>query len=141
MQNAEPRGVSASQSDPEVLGFGYPGSLRLKKGWAFDVVFRSGSRHRGALVRLLFLEAPDGQTRFGMAVGKRQGNACVRSRGRRVLREAARRLAPWTRDGLWIVLSLSNRGLSANARDVYFDLASLMEKKKFFEAHWPGPKW
>lgn len=104
-------------------------------------MFRTGGRHKGSLVRLLFIPAPDGDTRFGVVVGKRQGNACVRSRGRRVLREAARRLAPWVRPGFWIVLSLSTRGLTANGRDVYYDMASLMNRWSFLDDRWPGPSW
>ncbi|MCF4152487.1 ribonuclease P protein component [Dethiosulfovibrio sp. F2B] len=123
------------------MEFKYPPSLRLKRGWEFDAVFRTGSRHKGALVRLLFIEAPDGKTRFGVVVGKKQGNACVRSRGRRVLREAARRLAPWVRPGYWFVLSLSYRGLGGNARDVYVDVSRLMERKGFLSSDWPGISW
>nr|WP_321503820.1 ribonuclease P protein component [uncultured Dethiosulfovibrio sp.] len=104
-------------------------------------MFRTGGRHRGSLVRLLFIEAPDGVTRFGVVVGKRQGNACVRSRGRRVLREAARRLAPWVRPGVWLVFSLSTRGLTANGREIYYDLGSLMKRSGFLTDSWPGPSW
>ena len=45
--------------------------MRLKKGWEYDYVFRTGSRFKGELVRLLFVEAPDDRTRIGLAVGKR----------------------------------------------------------------------
>lgn len=115
--------------------------MRLKRGWEFDAVFRTGGRHKNSLVRLLFIEAPDGEKKFGVVVGKKQGNACVRSRGRRVLREAARRLAPWVRPGYWFIFSLSLKGLSANGRDVYDDLARLMERVGLLSEDWPGPSW
>ncbi|PIE54007.1 MAG: ribonuclease P protein component [Dethiosulfovibrio peptidovorans] len=124
-----------------VLELTYPASLRLRRGWEFDTVFRIGRRCSGGLVRLLFLEVSGETTRFGVVAGKKQGNACIRSRGRRVLREAARRLAPWTCCGYWLVLGLSRKGLESDARRIYLDLASLMDHAGLLTADWPGPQW
>ncbi len=72
---------------------------------------------------MLFLEAPDGRTRVGFAVGKRQGKSHERNRGRRILKEGFRRLLPWMKAGVWVVASLRTGGMNAGAREVYYDLA------------------
>ncbi len=76
-----------------------------------------------------------------MAVGRKQGKSHVRNRGRRVLREGARRLLPWVREGVWIILSLRSAGLTANARDVYMDLAAVLSREGLLTLDWPGPNW
>ena len=106
--------------------FSYPKEIRLRKSWEFDTVFRTKGRLRGQLVRLLYVQAPDGKTRWGLAVGKRLAKANGRVHGRRLLREAIRRLHPWVRQGLWIVAFLSETGLTAPAPLVYQDLRRLL---------------
>ncbi|WP_024822488.1 ribonuclease P protein component [Aminobacterium mobile] len=115
--------------------------MRLKKGWEYDHVFRTGSRSKGELVRLLFVQAPDSCTRVGFAVGKRQGKAYVRNRGRRILREGVRRLLPWMKGPYWYVFSLRTAGLSAGSREVYYDMAKLLKGLGLLNDVWPGEKW
>jgi ribonuclease P protein component len=118
--------------------------LTLKKGWEFDLIFRTGLRVQGELVRLLFLrETPptEKSPHVGYAVGKRQGKAHVRNRGKRVLREAFRRLRPWVSPGLSIVASLKDKGLSAKANEVYYDMARVLKKNGLLTANWPGSLW
>ena len=90
---------------------------------------------------MLFVEAPDGLTRIGAAVGKRQGKAHVRSRGRRVIRESVRRLLPWMQQGLWIVVLLRSRDLTSGADEIYRDLVRVFQEKGFFSPDFPGPRW
>jgi ribonuclease P protein component len=52
-----------------------------------------------------------------------------------------RRLLPWVRDGLWIVVSLRERGLSEGADDVYADIARSMERAGLFRGEWSGADW
>ncbi|WP_352396979.1 ribonuclease P protein component [Aminobacterium colombiense] len=115
--------------------------MRLKKGWEYDHVFRTGSRFKGELVRLLFVEAPDDRTRIGLAVGKRQGSACVRNRGRRILKESIRRILPWVKGTWWCVFSLRTAGLEANAYDVYDDMVALLGRVGLLDESWPGNMW
>ena len=119
-------------------------SLTLKKGWEFDLIFRTGLRVQGELVRLLFLkETPSSEEgpRVGYVVGKRQGKAHVRNRGKRVLREAFRRLRPWASPGLSIVVSLKDKALHAKANEVYYDMARTLKKNGLLVEGWPGPRW
>lgn len=92
-------------------------------------------------MRLLFLEAPDGRTRVGFAVGKRQGKSHERNRGRRILKEGFRRLLPWMKDGVWVIASLRSGGMTAGARDVYYDLARALGNRGIMAGGWPGPDW
>ncbi len=122
--------------------YAYPRTSRLLRGWQYDLVFRTGRRAQGELVRLLFVEAPDGLTRVGAAVGKRQGKAHVRSRGRRIIREGVRRLLPWMADSrIWFVVLLRRRGLTARADAIYFDLERLLRERGFLAPDFPGAVW
>ncbi|MDR1742105.1 MAG: ribonuclease P protein component [Synergistaceae bacterium] len=118
------------------------GLTTIKKRWEFDRIFRTGVRAQGELVRLLFLRLSEADgPAAGYAVGKKQGPAHVRNRGKRVLREAYRRLCRWVFRDVVAVLSLKDAGLSANARDVYYDMARLFAKKKLLTQEWPGAVW
>lgn len=123
------------------MSFGYPRHDRLRKGWQFDLVFRTGRRENGALVRLLFVKAPDEKTLFAVAVGKQQGSSPIRSRGKRVLRESLRRLRPWVREGFWIICMLRKEALRRNARDIYEDVAKVAARAGLMAPDWPGVEW
>jgi ribonuclease P protein component len=119
--------------------------LTIKKGWEFDLIFRTGLRIQGELVRLLFLRGSGAPSRLcaraGYAVGKRQGRAHVRNRGRRILREAFRRLRPWVVPDVDLVLSLRDRALGAGAVEIYRDMAKLLGRNGLFVTDWPGADW
>ena len=111
----------------------YPGCVRLKKGWEYDVIFRTGSRIKGKLVRLLFLQVPSSETKFGLAIGKKIGGAVVRNRGRRKLKEAIRHLRPFVKEGYWFVFSLSNSGLNASPEEIYREIFSMFSDNGFLK--------
>ena len=109
-----------------------PKVLKLRKGCEFDVIFRTGIRINGELVRLLYLKndrEPD-TLKFGCAVGKKLGKAHVRVRGRRILREAFRHLSDRIIPGLSIVLSLKAAGLDAKTQEIQCDLEKLLRRRK-----------
>jgi ribonuclease P protein component len=121
--------------------FAYRPSARLKKGWEFDAVFRTGRQQWGDLVRVYFVFRPGEASRVGVAVGKKMACAAERSRGRRILRESLRRLLPWLKDGCWVVASLREKALSAGARMVYQDISRSMERAGLFCPEWSGAAW
>jgi ribonuclease P protein component len=108
----------------------------IRKGIEFDVIFRTGNRINGELVRILYLrdKACEG-IRFGCAVGKRQGKAHVRNRGRRILREAFRTLSDRIRPGISIILMLNDKGLTAKTPEITYELERLLSRKKLICSH------
>jgi ribonuclease P protein component len=118
--------------------------LTIRKGWEFDLIFRTGFRVQGELVRLLFLRetaAGLGGPRVAYVVGKRQGKAHVRNRGKRILREAFRGLRPWTVPNATLVFSLRNKALGLKASEIYRDMARVLRKNGFLAPNWPGALW
>jgi len=103
---------------------------RLRKGFEFDEIFRTGTKINGLLVRILYLRSDNDTVKFGCAVGKRQGKAHVRTRGRRILREAFRNLSSRLSSGMSIVLMLSNDGLTRKTQDIQKELEQLLLRKK-----------
>ena len=123
------------------MNFGFSSAVRLKHGWQFDLVFRTGRRETGELVRLLFVERPGTPTLIGVTVGRKTANAAKRTRGRRMMREAFRRLLPWIKDEVWIIASLREKALDKSSRDVYTDIARSLKKRGFMKPGWPGFDW
>ena len=124
----------------EETRFTFSSEQRLRFGWQFDKIFRTGFRENRALVRLLFLK-DQSDTRVGVAVSKRIAYACGRTRGRRILREACRHLLPYMVDGLWICVSLTQRGLTAKTQDVYREIVSILKKRKLLKESFTVHKW
>ncbi len=112
-----------------------PKSERLRKGFEFDIIFRTGTRINGELVRLLYVKSDNESVKIGCAVGKRQGKATIRNRGRRILREAFRRLSERITPGISIVLMLSDKGLTAKTPEITRELEKLLSRKKLICSH------
>ena len=116
-----------------------PKVLKLRKGWEFDLIFRTGIRANGELVRLLYVREESDCIKFGCAVGKKQGKAHIRVRGRRILREAFRNLSENLAPGVSLVLGLKAQGLGAKSQDVQRDLERLFSRKKLLQKHKCSP--
>lgn len=123
------------------MGFGFSSDIRLKNGWQFDLIFRTGRRETGDLVRILFIDSPGSRLLVGVAVGRKIAGAAGRARGRRLLRESFRRLVPWIRDEVWIIGSLREKALDRPAHEVYFDLACSLKRRGLLTPEFPGANW
>lgn len=123
------------------MDFGFSSAVRLRHGWQFDLVFRTGRRETSGLVRLFFLERQQEPALVGVAVGKKIAKASKRTRGRRMMREAFRRLLPWMNNNVWVVASLRENALDASACDVYYDMARALRRRGLMKEGWPGPDW
>ena len=66
-------------------------SLRLRKSEDFQRVQRRGKRRRSRHLVLLWLPSERELPRFGLAVSRKVGNAVVRNRVKRWIRESVRR--------------------------------------------------
>ena len=104
---------------------------KLKKSWEFDLIFRTGIRINGDLVRLLYLKK-DGvsEIKFGCAVGKKLGKAHIRNRGKRILRAAFAEFSKKLIPGLTIILTLKEKGIDAKTQDIVEELEKLFRRKK-----------
>ena len=107
-----------------------PDLSRIKKGWEFDLLFRTGIRTQGQLVRLLYLKTESDSISAGFVVGKRLGKAHVRSRGKRILREAFRQVRDQITPGIKIILALKEDGLNAKTQDIHRELIYLLKRRK-----------
>ena len=126
---------SATEGARDANSSHVPKVSRLRKGWEFDEIFRTGTRINGELVRILYLRGnDDGGIAFGCAVGKRQGKAHVRARGRRILREAFRHLAGKISQGIRIVLMLQDKGLASKSTEIQQELERLLSRRKLLAA-------
>ena len=92
----------------------------IKSSREIDAIFRDSQRVAHPLVTALISSTPEGrglEGRVAFIAGKRLGNAVVRNRSKRVLREAAKRAGvPWA--GVDVVLIASAQTRTAASRDL-----------------------
>jgi len=88
---------------PGPVRFRFPKAARLTESGEFSRVKRAGrSFHGRYMIMGVYRDRPS--TRFGMVTSRRVGNAVLRNRLRRRLREMVRMAQPGILPGLWIVL-------------------------------------
>lgn len=78
---------------------------RLVRGWQYQRAFREGQSRRGDCVVAYAHVMPGEPSRVGIIASRKVGNAVLRNRAKRRLREVARALWPRIRpDGCQVVL-------------------------------------
>jgi ribonuclease P protein component len=101
----------------KVCSLSFPKACRLIRSREFDRVKRDGRVVRGELMLLDVLAVQNsGASRVGFITSRRLGNAVVRNRVRRLLREIVRKCQRDLRHGLWIVLIARRRAGNASYR-------------------------
>ncbi len=104
--------------------FGFPKSVRLLKPTEFDRVMRRRFSDADGLVILYAARGPSSATRLGLVVSRKCGNAVVRNRWKRSLREAFRLAQSELPAGLDLV-ALPRRGAAPDMGRLQTSLKTL----------------
>lgn len=93
--------------------------LFLKKKEDFDRVKREGNRITTRFFNVVSYQSGFGNTRIGIVVGRRLGNAVVRNRGKRIFRELVRQTYRCLLKGNDIVVFPKQPALKLNHQHLY----------------------
>jgi ribonuclease P protein component len=114
----------------------FPKSRRLTRDSEFRRVRTEGKTMRGDMLTIGFLKGvePNAIARAGFITSKRVGNAVVRNRTRRRLREIFRTHQHEIRDGIWIVTIASARAARETFRALEDEWLRLARRASIFDA-------
>ena len=101
---------------------------RLVRSSHFKEAYDHGKCFRGRLVTMWLRMAPDAALRLGVVTSRRVGEATVRTRARRLMREAYRLNRSKLRGGFDVVLSARSHINSARMQDVEAEFLALSRK-------------
>jgi len=131
---AAPQGSQAHGahcSDQASLGAhldqGFPKGIRLRRRTDFRLVQRRGSRISGKYLVLVYLPSAGDNSRFGLTVSRKVGNAVNRNRVKRSLREAIRRQRAGVA-GVDVVFIARTSAASAEFPVLFAEVGSLLER-------------
>jgi len=110
----------ASVAEEQALGL--PRELRLRKTCDIQRVQRNGMRIRLSHLMLLFLPGATGQVRIALTVSRKVGNAVVRNRVKRWLREAVRQQLDCIPLGFDLVIIAHPQSVTAGLTGLALDL-------------------
>ena len=105
---------------------------RLKKNRAFQYVYRRG--HSVACRNLVMLFAPSKELKVGFSVSKKTGNAVVRNKIKRRLRECFRPYLGDVRTGLYVIVARTSAAEAA-FDDLRKDVRYLLKKQDALLKH------
>ena len=109
-----------------------PRTKMIKRRSDFQLVYQKGTSVAGRRMILYVLRDPRVAGRVGFAAGKKLGCAAVRSRTKRLLREAYRHMQHELRTDVGILL-IGRAGLAAGKmQDAAVELRSLARRAKIF---------
>ncbi len=102
---------------------------RLRKRDDFSLVYKMGRSIAGKYVVVYELQSEQHQgVRIGVSAGKKLGNAVVRNRIKRIVREAARELLPSIQQGLDLIIIGRAGAKHVKMQEVRADLARVMKR-------------
>ena len=81
-------------------------SHRIQKRWQFQQVQQRGSKQRASCFLALYLPGSTSQSRIGITVSKKVGNAVMRNQVKRWIRESSR-IEYATLKGIWDVVIIA----------------------------------
>ena len=98
----------------------------IKKNEEFQTIFRQGHSIQGRYLVVYFLRNQFTYNRFGFCSGAKLGTAVRRNRFKRLLREAARLVAPFTLIG-WDLILVARGGMkSANLSSIIHEYKQIL---------------
>jgi ribonuclease P protein component len=104
---------------------------RLREGWQFREVYRSGKSVHGSLMTLVSLARRDDHGRVAYVASRKVGGAVQRNRAKRLLREAFRAVPHERRDEerwrIWIARAACSRSRLA---EVSLEMERLLEQER-----------
>jgi ribonuclease P protein component len=119
-------------SPPDALGL--PKSRRIKQGRDFARARTQGRRLTQGCLVLNWVVMPDGATsRVGVITGRRIGEAVVRTRARRLLREAFRLHQPHLSQPVDVVLVARQSIVGKQFGDVAGDYVAALKKARLYQ--------
>jgi ribonuclease P protein component len=106
----------------------FPKSEHLRHPWQFRLLYDTGRRCEGRLLVLYALETDNGGRQLGVVTSRRVGNAVVRNRARRLLREAYRLNKLKLKPHLQLVMIARSAIREKSLRDVESEMLALWER-------------
>ncbi|ADU65564.1 ribonuclease P protein component [Desulfurispirillum indicum S5] len=110
----------------------FPASLRLQKNRQFRAVYDAGKVVRSQYFVLVFLRAE--QLKVGVVVSKKVGNAVVRNRLKRLMREAFRRNRKYIQGQYHIIMAARPPAAELKGPEAMSALEHLLQRAKFIPA-------
>jgi ribonuclease P protein component len=106
------------------MSFTFPGDFRLRKSWEFKRVDKMGCKYHTPHFILLIAGNSCSHPRLGVTVSKKVGNAVVRNRLKRMLREYFRNICPQLQSSDYLVIAKRNAA-KVNSSHIQSELSVL----------------
>lgn len=100
----------------------------IKKNEEFQHIFEKGHSIQGRYLVVYFLRNQLNRNRFGFCSGAKLGTAVRRNRFKRLLREAARLVAPYTLTGWDLVLVARGAIKSADLSGIIHEYKQILDR-------------